>query len=212
MMKAQIQDFQIQELIGTGNFGKVHKALNQKQDRECALKILEKESVLQMKQVDHIISEREILKLLSNLDEKCPFIINIFSSFQDTENLYFELEYVQGCTLLNQIKQKNPWVQGNMQFYISEVLMALEFLHQNHIVYRDLKPENIVLSMKDRGHIKLVDFGFAKIMKTAKTITNCGTPVYIAPEILRGSGHSYQVDVWSLGILIVEIISGQTPF
>jgi serine/threonine protein kinase len=77
-----------------------------------------------------------------------------------------------------------------MQFYISEVLIALEFLHQNHIVYRDLKPENIVLSMKDRGHIKLVDF------------------VYIAPEILRGSGHSYQVDIWSLGILIVEIISG----
>jgi len=95
-----------------------------------------------------------------------------------------------------------------MQFYISEVLQALEFLHQNNVVYRDLKPENIVLSMKDRGHIKLVDFGFAKIIKTAKTITNCGTPVYIAPEILRGTGHSYKVDIWSLGVLIVEIISG----
>jgi serine/threonine protein kinase len=95
-----------------------------------------------------------------------------------------------------------------MQFYISEVLLALEFLHQNHVVYRDLKPENIVLSMKDRGHIKLVDFGFAKIMKMGKTITNCGTPVYIAPEILRCTGHSYQVDVWSLGVLMVEIISG----
>ena len=99
-----------------------------------------------------------------------------------------------------------------MQFYVSEVLMALEFLHQNSIVYRDLKPENIVLSMKNRGHIKLVDFGFAKILKNGKTMTNCGTPVYIAPEIIRGTGHSYKVDVWSLGILIVEIISGQTPF
>lgn len=83
-------------------------------------------------------------------------------------------------------------------------------MHKNNVIYRDLKPENIVLSMHDRGHIKLVDFGFAKQMKSLnqKSMTNCGTPVYIAPEILRGSGHSFQVDVWGLGVLLVELVSG----
>jgi serine/threonine protein kinase len=96
-----------------------------------------------------------------------------------------------------------------MVFYVSEVIMALEYLHNNNVIYRDLKPENIVLSMKQRGHIKLVDFGFAKLIKwQQKTFTNCGTPVYIAPEVLRGTGHSYEVDIWSLGVLIVEIVSG----
>ena len=102
-----------------------------------------------------------------------------------------------------------------MTFYALEVLQTLEYLHSNNVVYRDLKPENIVLSMKERGHIKLVDFGFAKKLPNskAKTITNCGTPAYIAPEILRGGdGYSFECDVWSFGILMVEIASGQTPF
>ena len=103
-------------------------------------------------------------------------------------------------------------IQNNMPFYCSEVLISLEYLHKNYIIYRDLKPENIVLSIQDRGHIKLVDFGFAKSIKGLKAMTNCGTPVYIAPEILRGNGHSYQVDVWSLGVLMFEIVSGTTPF
>jgi protein kinase A len=99
--KPSVSDFKILELVGTGNFGKVHKSINIKHGRESALKILQKESVLQMKQVDHIISEREILNYLSNLEERCPYIIGIFGSFQDNENLYFELEYVPGCSLLH---------------------------------------------------------------------------------------------------------------
>lgn len=79
-------------------------------------------------------------------------------------------------------------------------------------MYRDLKPENIVLSKGNRGHLKLVDFGFAKALKTLKTATNCGTPAYVAPEVLIGNGHSYEVDIWSLGVLLMEIVSGQTPF
>lgn len=89
--------------------------------------------------------------------------------------------------------------------------MTIEYLHRNRIIYRDLKPENIVLS-KNKGHLKLVDFGFAKAMKQLKTLTNCGTPAYVAPEVLIGNGHSYEVDVWSLGVLLMEIVSGQTPF
>lgn len=102
-----------------------------------------------------------------------------------------------------------------MPYYTAEVLLTLEYLHKNDIVYRDLKPENIVISMLERGHIKLVDFGFAKQLKNSsqRTNTNCGTPAYIAPEVLRGNnGHSFEVDIWSLGVLMVELASGQTPF
>jgi len=102
-----------------------------------------------------------------------------------------------------------------MTYYAAEVLLTLDYLHSNNIIYRDLKPENIVISMLERGHIKLVDFGFAKQLKSqfGRTNTNCGTPAYIAPEILRGSNeHGEEVDIWSFGVLMVEIISGQTPF
>jgi len=130
--------------------------------------------------------------------------------------LYFELEYIEGCTLLSQIRQFNPLISENMPFYAAEVIMALDYLHSNNIVYRDLKPENIVLSMPDRGHLKLVDFGFAKQFRAHhphRTKTNCGTPAYIAPEVLRGNfEHSYEVDIWGLGVLMVELVSGKPPF
>lgn len=124
------------------------------------------------------------------------------------------MEYVQGCSLMTQIRLSNPAVQENMIFYAAETLQALQFLHKRYIIYRDLKPENIVLSMTERGHLKLVDFGFAKCFssKSQKTMTNCGTPAYIAPEILKSVSYSYEVDVWSFGVLMVEIISGQSPF
>ena len=102
-----------------------------------------------------------------------------------------------------------------MVYYTAEVLMTLEWLHKNNVIYRDLKPENIVISMQERGHLKLVDFGFAKKLNNIKqrTFTNCGTPAYIAPEILRNQvGHGYEVDIWSLGVLMCELISGHTPF
>lgn len=209
------------------------------------MKILQKDNIAQMKHVDHVVNEREILKFLSDLQppirdnpsqlqhhssssslrathsqsrlgvpvNPCPFITRFYSSFQDENHLYLELEYIQGCTLLSQIASGNPDVQQNFAFYAAETLLTLHYLHQYKIVYRDLKPENIVLSMRQRGHIKLVDFGFSKSLKViGKTLTNCGTPVYIAPEIITGIGHGFEVDVWSLGILICELASGTTPF
>mmetsp|Transcript_1238 Transcript_1238/g.1428 ORF Transcript_1238/g.1428 Transcript_1238/m.1428 type:complete len:200 (+) Transcript_1238:3937-4536(+) len=117
--------------------------------------------------------------------------------------------------MLSQIRSCNEQLRSNMYFYAAEVIFGLGFLHANNIIYRDLKPENIVLSMTERGHIKLVDFGFAKRVKnlSQRTYTNCGTPAYIAPEVLRGhNGHGYEADIWSLGVLMFELSSGTTPF
>lgn len=122
------------------------------------------------------------------------------------------MEYIIGCTLHHELA--NPVVQANWQFYVADIIMALEYLHERNIVYRDLKPENVIISIQDNGHVKMCDFGFAKRLrnKDMRTYTKCGTPNYIAPEIVLGMGHSFQVDIWSLGIMIYEILAGFTPF
>ena len=220
--KPTIEDFEVKKLIGIGNFGKVVKAYNKKSAQDVALKILDKESVAQMKHVEHIISEHNVLSFLSLKNtvskqvkqRECPFTINLFSAFQDSQNFYFEMEYVKGCTLMSQIKV-NPTIQNHMDFYAAEVIRALEYLHSYNIIYRDLKPENVLIDQSLKGHLRLVDFGFSKQLKSSKekTQTNCGTPAYVAPEIIRGqNSHGKEVDIWSLGVLMVELVSGQTPF
>ena len=108
----------------------------------------------------------------------------------------------------------NPDISENTDFYTSEVLLCLQFLHSKFILYRDLKPENIMISMEHKGHIKLIDFGFAKQLSGLhdRTRTKCGSPAYIAPEIIKGDLHSYEVDIWSFGVLIYELLTGKTPF
>jgi serine/threonine protein kinase len=121
------------------------------------------------------------------------------------------LEFVKGCDLLSQIRLRNRAVKQNMVFYAAEVLCALEHLHNMNVMYRDLKPEHVLID--NDGHCKLVDLGFAKQFQNRKrqdmkSYTNCGTPDYIAPEVLKGVGASFQADIWSFGVLICEILSG----
>ena len=124
--------------------------------------------------------------------------MKLLSYFKNEANIFFELQYIPGCTLFSQIYPKqNKKVMANADFYIAEVIVALEHLHSNGIVHRDLKPENIMVSLESRGHIKLVDFGFAKkLEKGERTKTKCGTPVYLAPEVLTGMGYDHRVDIW----------------
>lgn len=127
------------------------------------------------------------------------------------------MDFVKGCDLLSRIRANEIGVKNNIQFYVAEVTCAIEHLHNNLIIYRDLKPEHVMIDSE--GHCQLVDFGFAKrfhqkdrTKNQMKTYTNCGTPDYIAPEVLRGIGTSFEADIWSLGVFICEIISGRTPF
>ena len=145
--------------------------------------------------------------------EKDDFCCNILESMQDELHLYMVLDYLPGGELFKIIRQTGFVNEQDSKFYIAEIILAIDSLHQMGIIYRDLKPENILID-KD-GHIKLIDFGFAKQIGNIykdKAYTNCGTPGYCAPEVMLDAGHTYKADLWSIGILICEIIGGFTPF
>ena len=134
---------------------------------------------------------------------------------QDDENLYLIMEYLPGGELLNQLRRHegHEISESVAKFYLAEILLALETLQSHNIIYRDLKPQNILID--SNGHVKLTDFGFSKRMKdkNQRTFTNCGTPGYLAPEVLLDVvGYDYKADLWSYGILMCEMLGGFTPF
>ena len=132
-------------------------------------------------------------------------------SFKDKTHVYLTFEYVQGGEIFRLLRQENLFPNDVALFYITEIVLALEYLHQQRIVYRDLKPENLLIASD--GHLKITDFGFAKQIGLAdRTFTLCGTPEYLAPEIIMSTGHNHGVDWWALGILIFEILAGYPPF
>ncbi|GAB5590274.1 Cytochrome c oxidase subunit 1 [Umbelopsis nana] len=168
------------------------------------MKVLKKQEVVRLKQVEHINSEKQILAMV-----KFPFIVNLYCTFQDDRNLYMMLEYVVGGELFSHLRRAGRFTTDITRFYASEILLAVEYLHSKDIIYRDLKPENLLLD--HRGHIKITDFGFAKTV-VDRTWTLCGTPEYLAPEIIQSKGHGKAVDWWAMGILIFEMLAGYPPF
>eukprot|EP00475_Leptophrys_vorax_P042518 TRINITY_DN80123_c0_g1_i1.p1 TRINITY_DN80123_c0_g1~~TRINITY_DN80123_c0_g1_i1.p1 ORF type:complete len:402 (+),score=95.02 TRINITY_DN80123_c0_g1_i1:143-1348(+) len=169
-----------------------------------ALKMLKKREIIRLKQVEHIRSEKEILTKISH-----PFIVDFYGTFQDQNRVYMIMEYVIGGELFSQLRSAGRFSNDTSRFYAAEIVLALQYLHKFNIVYRDLKPENLLLDKE--GHIKITDFGFAKIVED-RTWTLCGTPEYLAPEIIQSKGHGKAVDWWALGILIYEMLAGYPPF
>ena len=223
----KITDFEVLAEIAKSKYSRVVRAYNNVKNRLSVLKILPKVKIVQHNQAEQVIRERNILTHLTNLksfkwdnriktwheDAGSKFTVDILSHFHDDTCVYLELECIKGCTLLSQIVANNRSVQAGATFYAAELILALQHLHGNNVVYRDLKPENVMMSIALQGRLKLVDFGNAKILeKGDRTYTSCGTAVYIAPEVLTGEGHDHRVDIWALGILICELISGETPF
>ena len=194
--------------LGTGTFGRVF--LVRPQNRSTvdgpfyAMKVLQKSEVVRLRQVEHINNERQILQAVRH-----PFIVSLYTSFQSPTNLFMCLEYIVGGELFSHLRRAVKFHNDVTRFYAAEILLAIEHLHSLNIIYRDLKPENILLDQQ--GHIKITDFGFAKQIED-RTWTLCGTPEYLAPEIIQSKGHGKAVDWWALGVLIYEMLSGYPPF
>lgn len=187
-------------MIGTGMYSKVYLVQSIISNAYFALKVMPKNLVKKTK------SEIEVMRTLDN-----PFIVKLWNDFEDNENIYVLMEFAAGGELFYHLRDKGKFDENTARFYAAEVVMALEYLHSSGIVFRDLKLENLVLSAT--GHIKLTDFGFAKnLTDTGRAFTLCGTPEYLAPEIIRGTGYSYAVDWWALGVLLFEMLSGYSPF
>ncbi|KAL5475427.1 hypothetical protein EMCRGX_G025243 [Ephydatia muelleri] len=203
--KFNMQNLELRETIGTGTFGRVVLTRDIPSDKFYALKIMSIAEIIRLKQVEHVTSEKAILLLVSS-----PFIVNMVGTHNDSKFLYMLLEYVPGGELFTFLRTAHRFDNPTAVFFAAEIVMALDYLHSQDIVYRDLKPENILLS--NAGHIKLTDFGFAKRLVSRRTFTLCGTPEYLAPEIIQGRGHGKEVDWWALGILIFEMLIGYPPF
>ncbi|CAD8180468.1 unnamed protein product [Paramecium pentaurelia] len=202
--KVKLGEYDIMNTLGTGSFGRVRLAKQKSNNKYVALKMLKKIEILRLKQVDHIISEFNILKQI-----KHPFLIEMSGYTQDERYLYFVLEYIQGGELFTYLRNAGTVQNEEAQFYSAQVVLMFEYLHTKNIVYRDLKPENLLV--QSDGYLKLTDFGFAKVVED-RTYTLCGTPEYLAPEILLNKGHSKPVDWWCLGIFIYEMLAGIDPF
>jgi len=201
-------DFDLIKLVGKGSFGKVMQVRYKETGQIFAMKVLNKAHIVEHNEVEHTKSELHILQSLHH-----PFLMNLHFSFQTEDNLYFILDFVNGGELFFHLQQEKRFSIERTRFYAAEILLALEHLHDAGIVYRDLKPENLLLQRD--GHICMTDFGLCKegLNKPSDTTdTFCGTPEYLAPEILLGTGYGKAVDWWSYGCLVYEMIVGLPPF
>jgi len=199
-----VTEFNLGKTLGTGAFGRVKFVTHKGTGHIYALKTLKKASIIKMKQVDHIMSEKAILAEL-----KHPFIVNLCGTFHDERYVYLVLEYIVGGEFFTHLRKVGRLENDNACFYAAGIGSIFEYCHSKNIIYRDLKPENILINID--GYLKLTDFGFAKVIEH-RTYTLCGTPEYIAPEVLLNKGHGKPVDWWTLGILMYEMIVGYPPF
>jgi len=202
----RLTDFEALDTLGTGTFGRVLLVKHKLEDKTSpkayyAMKVLNKAQVVKLKQVEHINNERSILAKGPH-----PFTVDLFSTFQDSKNCYMLMEYAQGGEIFSHLRKARRFPVDVARFYISLLVLSITDLHSKDIIYRDLKPENLVLDAD--GYIKITDFGFSKHIPDGRTWTLCGTPEYLAPEIIQSKGHGKPVDWWSLGVLMYEMLAG----
>jgi len=198
------EDLSVIGTLGKGSFGHVQLMKDPSNNKTYALKAVSKMQIVQTGQQGHIMSEKKVMACLNH-----PFLVRLHQTYKDKDRLYFLLEPALGGELFSVLRARTFFDEDTARFYASQVILAFEYMHSKNIIYRDLKPENLLLD--DEGYLKVTDFGFAKIV-TGRTYTLCGTPDYLAPEIVAGKGHGKGVDWWTLGILIYEMLSSYPPF
>ncbi|KAI1298499.1 Serine/threonine kinase [Mortierella claussenii] len=204
-----LDDFNFLAVLGKGNFGKVMLAEDKLTKGLYAIKVLKKEFIIEHDEVASTRSEKRVFQAANK--ERHPFLVGLHSCFQTETRIYFVMDYVSGGDLMLHI-QREQFSERQAKFYACQVLLALEYFHKNNIIYRDLKLDNILLALD--GHIKIADYGLCKedMYYGSTTNTFCGTPEFMAPEILSEQKYGRAVDWWAFGVLIYEMLLGQSPF
>ncbi|XP_067132884.1 cGMP-dependent protein kinase, isozyme 2 forms cD4/T1/T3A/T3B-like isoform X2 [Centruroides vittatus] len=203
----KLSDLRVVTTLGVGGFGRVELVQIAKDPtKSFALKVMKKSQIVETRQQQHIMSEKTIME-----ETNCEFVVKLFRTFKDRKYLYMLMEACLGGELWTILRDRGNFDDNTTRFYTGCVVEAFDYLHSRNIIYRDLKPENMLLD--NTGYVKLVDFGFAKKLHNGrKTWTFCGTPEYVAPEVILNRGHDISADYWSLGVLMFELLTGTPPF
>ncbi|KAE8573610.1 cAMP-dependent protein kinase catalytic subunit alpha [Halyomorpha halys] len=202
--KYRRSDFTLIRTIGEGTFSRVYLSRIVDDPKYYAVKILDKMKVIKLGEAQHIINEKKILQSIN-----FPFCVFLKASFQDNSYLYLSLPFIPGGEMFQHLHRLKRFDEELSKFYGAQIVLAIEYLHHCNVIYRDLKPENIVIDAD--GYLKLTDFGFSKRIEN-RTYTVCGTPDYLAPELLVRKGYGKSVDWWTYGVLLYEMTSGRSPF
>lgn len=206
--EANLRDFDIGDMLGSGAFGYVYKVVHKTSKRIFALKVIEKGKIRKNKMEKQIQNE---VKIMYSLD--CENVVRLFNHFEDDENLYLVMEFAEEGQLMNKIKKapSKKLPEAVAAAYIRDLVKALDYIHNLSppIIHRDIKPENLLVSANNT--VKLGDFGWSNYSEDSRT-TYCGTPEYLAPEMLLQKGHTDKLDIWCVGVLMFELLTGRTPF
>jgi calcium/calmodulin-dependent protein kinase I len=200
--------YEIKEVIGKGAFSVVKKCVHKKTGKEYAVKVVFKKRAADKK--DMIETEVNIFKQVDH-----PNVIKMHEMFDTKNRLYLVCELVTGGELFDRIIEKGSYTESEARQVVKDMIMGIEYLHSLGIVHRDLKPENLLFSdPSPKASLKVTDFGLSKVMENSSTVlqTQCGTPAYVAPEVLLGEGYGPEVDMWGVGVIIYIILSGTAPF
>lgn len=205
---ATLADFERLKVIGKGSFGKVLLVRKKQTKRVYAIKVLSKRLIVARNEVEHTRSEKSILMKL-----ECPFLVALHYVFETPAKLYFVMDYINGGELFFHLHKEKKFSEERVRFYAAEIVAGLDYLHAAGVIYRDLKPENLLLT--NEGHLVMTDFGLSKEGlhdDEDQTATYCGTPEYLAPEILSGGSYTKAVDWWAFATLVYEMLTGLPPF
>jgi len=204
-----VQFYTIGKKLGSGAFSVVYDATNKTTELAYAIKVIDKKAISELNKTLHIKTEVAILRKLSH-----PNIVQIYEIYETEKHLYLVMEKMNGGELYEQIIERKKYGEKHAARILKQIIVAIIYLHSKEVVHRDLKPENILLSSKEEKNptIKISDFGLSKVMSNQVLKTKCGTPGYVAPEVLAGNGYDSSVDIWSVGVIFYILLCGFPPF